>query len=142
MFKTASSCQGGDSSATAAAPPPRPSRSPLAQMPEVLLKEGASTAGSNHVQSDGQSEAGSDRTSQRRESTGKEAKITSAGTAPSTSKPHCVLVLRATPVWLARLLNCVCAEITEIQINHDKISTPKLEIMSILGSKLYYNAVG
>ena len=102
MFKTANSCQGGDSPSAAAAAPPRPSRSPQAQMPEVLLKEGASTAGSHvHVQSDGQGqvEAGSDPTSQRRESTGKEVKITSAGTAPSTSKPY-----------------CVCADITEIQI--------------------------
>ena len=125
MFKTASSCQGGDSPSAAAAPP-RSSRSPQAQMPEVLLKEGASTGGS-HVQSDDQGEAGSDRTSQRRESTGKEVKITSAGTAPSTSKPY-----------------CMCSDITEIQINHDKISTPKLEIMFILGSKLcnYRNAVG
>ena len=59
---------------------------PVDERPEVILNEGASTAGS-HVQTGSQSEAGSDRTSQKRGSTGKQVKITSTGTAPSISKP-------------------------------------------------------
>jgi hypothetical protein len=77
MFKTASS----DSR-------PAPQAQKPGQPPEVILKEGpgANTACS-HVRTGSQDEAGSNRTSQLRESTAKEVKFTSTGTAPSTSKP-------------------------------------------------------